>query len=787
MPAPEGQCVRIVQISDFDRPHAGSFVPMLLGLLGEARRQGHRTEAVFGATARGMPWIEDFEKAGIRVTIGPDTGSRLKLGRWLGGYLGDDEEPAVLHTHFTTWDVPALIAARGRDAAVFWHVHSALPREPLVVARTALKFGALGHSAAGLLCPAPNIVDGAKRRLAPRDRTHFVPSSLDLESFPRLDAEWRAAARRELEIPPDAKVLLHFGWHWHLKGSDIFLEVLRQLAAGDADVVGIDRGGGEEMTELAAELGIADRFRLIPPVEDVRTVHGAADVMVSSSREEGMAYAVLESLASGTPVVATAIPGHAVIGEHVDACRLTATDARELADAVRETLDRTPEEADREARDAHAWMEENLAHAPVAKRVIRLYEEALPVKGQASGTGARASAPSFPASGAGRRGSEPRPRLIQLCNFANPQAGSFVPMVAAVVEYAREQGWDAEAIFARPAEDYDWLAELRERGIVDRSAPAGSRSELVRWARALARERHSRTIVHTHFTRYDLPMAAAAKPGSLDVVWHEHTALSSRAQMVVRNGLKFGLGGRRVAAILCPAPDLAEAVIGRGAPAERVRFVPNAIDATRFPVIDPARRAQAREAHGIEPDALVILSFGWHWDLKGGELFQRATAELAASTDRRVVALHSTGAPEAAKLVRSLGMDGTIRLIGQTSDVVGLMAAVDVFVAASRAEGGTPLAVLEALSSGLPVVASDLPSHRFVSERVPGMVLVGREPVQMARAILNASMHLDASNGSSGRLAHDAVTAHFSLEHWCSEVFETYDRVLSLSGTGRLF
>ena len=330
MPAPEllTTPVRIVQISDFDRPHAGSFVPMLLGLLSEAKRQGHRTEAIFGSSTEGVPWLDDFERAGIPVTLGPATGSRVRLGRWLDEYLGDDTEPIVLHTHFTTWDVPALIAARGRDAAVFWHVHSALPRDPLVVARTALKFGVLGHSAAGLLCPAPNIVDGARRRLAPRKRTHFIPSSLDLESFPMLGPERRAEAREELGIPLDAKVLLHFGWHWHLKGSDIFLEVLRRLAEDDPDVIGIDRGGSEEMVERAAELGIADRFRLIPPVEDVRTVHGAADVMVSSSREEGMAYAVLESLACGTAVVASAIPGHAVIGEHVDACRLTSIEPR---------------------------------------------------------------------------------------------------------------------------------------------------------------------------------------------------------------------------------------------------------------------------------------------------------------------------------------------------------------------------------------------------------------------------------------------------------------------------
>jgi glycosyltransferase involved in cell wall biosynthesis len=745
---------------------------MLLGLLAEAKRQGHRTEAIFGATTRGASWLDDFERAGIPVTLGPASASRVRLGRWLDDYLGDDPEPVVLHTHFTTWDVPALIAARGRDAAVFWHVHSALPRDPLVVARTALKFGVLGHRAAGLLCPAPNIVDGARKRLAPRDRTHFIPSSLDLASFPRLDASKRAKAREELGIPLDAKVLLHFGWHWHLKGSDIFLEVLSRLAADDAEIIGIDRGGSAEMTDRAAELGIADRFRLIPPVEDVRTVHGAADVMVSSSREEGMAYAVLESLASGTPVVATAIPGHAFIGEQVDACRLTSTDPGELATAARETLDRTPAEAEREAQEAHSWMEQNLAHAPVARRVIRLYSEALPSK------------PTVPVV---ERRAKARPRLIHLCNFANPQAGSFVPMVASVIEYAREQGWDAEAIFARPADDTEWLAELRERGIVFRSAPAGSRSELVGWARELAKERQEHTIVHTHFTRYDLPMALAAKPGSLDVIWHEHTALSSRPQMVARNALKFAVGGRRVAAILCPAPDLAEAVIGRGAPADRVRFVPNAINAARFPVIDPARRAQARASYGIDPEALVILSFGWHWDLKGGELFQRAASELVASTDREVVALHSTRAPEAKALVKTLGLEGTVRLIDQTSDVLGLMAATDVFVAASRAEGGTPLAVLEALASGLPVVASDLPSHRFVAERVPGMRLVVREPVQMARAILDASMPPGAENGRSGQLGHAAIERHFSLEHWCSALFETYEQVFESSRAGRLY
>jgi glycosyltransferase involved in cell wall biosynthesis len=257
--------------------------------------------------------------------------------------------------------------------------------------------------------------------------------------------------------------------------------------------------------------------------------------------------------------------------------------------------------------------------------------------------------------------------------------------------------------------------------------------------------------------------------------------------VVVRNALKFTLGGRRVAAILCPAPDLAEAVIGRGAPSDRVRFVPNAIDASNFPLIDASRRAEARARHEIDPEALVVLSFGWHWDLKGGELFQRAVASLVRSTDRHVVALHSTAAPQAGRLMRKLGLEEVVRVIGQTDDVAGLLAATDVFVAASRAEGGTPLAVLEALSSGLPVVASDLPAHRFVAERVPGMRIAQRVPEQMSKEILNSVQVLDSSGQSERVAAHNAIEANFSLDHWCSALFETYEAVLSSAVAGRSY
>ncbi len=113
------------------------------------------------------------------------------------------------------------------------------------------------------------------------------------------------------------------------------------------DVLGVERGGGEEYGSYAEQLGMADRLIVQEPVDHVAQLHRAADLLVCSSREEGMAYATLEALCSGVPVVATAIPGHVYVGRHVEACRLTGHEPVEIAHAVQEVLGRDPEQAAR--------------------------------------------------------------------------------------------------------------------------------------------------------------------------------------------------------------------------------------------------------------------------------------------------------------------------------------------------------------------------------------------------------------------------------------------------------
>ncbi len=369
---------RLVHVAEYGHPRAGSFVPMVLSTLEHARSRGWRVDAVFPERAREAQWIESFTESGITPRFA-DVEGRSARAKWLERELGDQPGPTILHTHFTLWDVPAVLAARRLDrAAVVWHVHTTLSKTPVAVLRNMAKFASLGRGVSAILCPAPNIADDVRRRLAPRGRVHFLPSAVDVEDFPLLEAEDRLRHRHTLGISPQATVLLHFGWHWHLKGGDIFMATVKELVDGGAEgLVAIERGSVEDAERDIAELGLADVVRIQPMIEDIRVLFGAADLLVSSSRDEGMAYSVLESLCCGTPVVATDVPGHLYIGDRVAACRISDRDPSSLARTIHEVLGRDPAGARAEALEAREWIATDLGYAANAERLVGIYEEAL--------------------------------------------------------------------------------------------------------------------------------------------------------------------------------------------------------------------------------------------------------------------------------------------------------------------------------------------------------------------------------------------------------------------------
>jgi glycosyltransferase involved in cell wall biosynthesis len=359
--------MRLVHLADYGGPYAGSFVPMLAAVARTAVERGWECELVFSEEARGRAWLPELDGTGAAVRFLPPR-------RGVAGLVAERPGPAVLHSHFTRFDVAAALArARRRDLHVLWHVHTRTRDAPAVVARNVVKFALLGRLVDRILCVGQGVADSVRRRGGPAGKVLLFPNAIDTARFAPRGAAARLGARAALGLPRDARVLLHFGWDWRTKGGDLFLGAVERLVLdGAAPLVALTVGSGAEAHALAERLGIAGVVRVERPTDRVGDLYAAADVLVASSRAEGMPYSVAEAVASGLAVVATDIPGHAALAA-APSVRLAPPAPDALAAAVRAALARDAAEADAGRR----WAVANLDLGGWAGRLFRLYDEVL--------------------------------------------------------------------------------------------------------------------------------------------------------------------------------------------------------------------------------------------------------------------------------------------------------------------------------------------------------------------------------------------------------------------------
>lgn len=155
---------------------------------------------------------------------------------------------------------------------------------------------------------------------APPGRVAVVNPGVNLTVFQPAS---QGAARQRLGLPQNAHVLLFVGRIQPLKAPDVLLRAAARMLIEDPSLrgrlvvacVGGPSGNGlarpSILTELAAELGISDVVRLVPPApqHELADWYRAADVTVVPSYSESFGLVALESQACGTPVAAASVGG----------------------------------------------------------------------------------------------------------------------------------------------------------------------------------------------------------------------------------------------------------------------------------------------------------------------------------------------------------------------------------------------------------------------------------------------------------------------------------------------
>ena len=189
---------------------------------------------------------------------------------------------------------PVVITARGTDVNL-------MPRYRLP--RAMIRWAA--RHAAGMITVARALKDELVGLGVPAERIKVLRNGVDLQIFRPVD---RDTARRRHGFT--RTTLLSVGNLVPLKGHDLAIRALRLLPEMDFVIIG-DGPERAALGTLARESGVGDRVRFAGALaqEDLRQYYGAADALVQASSREGWANVLLESMACGTPVVASNVGG----------------------------------------------------------------------------------------------------------------------------------------------------------------------------------------------------------------------------------------------------------------------------------------------------------------------------------------------------------------------------------------------------------------------------------------------------------------------------------------------
>jgi glycosyltransferase involved in cell wall biosynthesis len=171
---------------------------------------------------------------------------------------------------------------------------------------------------------------------------------------------------------------------------------------------------------------------------------------------------------------------------------------------------------------------------------------------------------------------------------------------------------------------------------------------------------------------------------------------------------------------------------------DRVRVIANGLDLSRFDVIGQSRD-DIRRRLGLEPEDVGIVIVANLIPYKGHSDLIDAFARASQSRPelRLFIAGQDRGiGPALMEQAQRLGVGSAVRLLGVQDDVPGLLAGMDIGVIASHEEGFCN-ALMEKLTAGLPVVATNVGGNPEAVSGMPGCVLVEpRDPADLARGLL---------------------------------------------------
>ncbi len=210
-----------------------------------------------------------------------------------------------------------------------------------------------------------------------------------------------------------------------------------------------------------------------------------------------------------------------------------------------------------------------------------------------------------------------------------------------------------------------------------------------------------------------------------------------------------------------------------------VDVIPNGVPAP-LPITPQERQCLRREIAGDE-NREVIISVGRFAEAKGYEDMIEAFAILHQRDPRPVLVIVGLGSlfDKIKKKISELQLEDSVNCLGERNDVFQLLAASDIYAISSHREG-LPVALLEAMMAGLPIVATSVGDIPKVVTPEIGIIIPPHEPARLADALSDLVSAPEKARvmGSAARVR---AMQEYSLDTWIKKLTSLYEETLGLA------
>jgi glycosyltransferase involved in cell wall biosynthesis len=266
-------------------------------------------------------------------------------------------------------------------------------------------------------------------------------------------------------------------------------------------------------------------------------------------------------------------------------------------------------------------------------------------------------------------------------------------------------------------------------------------------------------VVHTHDYRPDVLDAPLARRMGIPTVTTLHGSSLLGGRTALHEWLQLKVLSRFQGVVAVSQQILRDLKKTRVRP-ERVHYIPNGW-------VAPAGQHSREEARRELGEAGTGAIVGWVARLirvKACDVFLRGLAACKGLPVRAVIVGEGPERPALEALAAELGLTDQVRFFGAHPEAGRLFRAFDAFVLSSRSEG-TPITLLEAMSAGVPVVATSVGGIPDVLTEQEAWLVPPENPPALGAAIMEALDHPDAARRKAAA-ATRRLEDQFGAERW---------------------